>query len=1422
MWWVVLLTLCGWALPLHTAKARASGTVRLTDKTSQIKLGRSLEILEDKDGKLTLAEVSSANLASRFKPSSVDVPNFGFTSSVYWVRFTLLSEAKTRRDWLLEVGYPLLDHIELYVEQKGGRFEKRVAGDRLPFHKREIKHRNFVFRIPLSPGQRRQIYLRVENRSSMQIPLTLWSQPAFLAKDHEEQAILFAFYGLMAVMAVYNLFIWFSVRGRSYIVYVTYIVLSALFQMSLNGLAFEYLWPNATWWASVSIPCLLGLGMIALIWFTRLFVSTPKVSPRLDKVLLLVMGVCCLGSLLSLIGSYRIAIKVAVLGAAVGVVVITFTAAFATYKGFRPARYLLIAFLLFCIGVFLQAMKAFGLLPSNFLTTYGNQFGSAAEVVLLSFALADRINVLKAESQEAQLRATEVERKAADLEREAKENLEQEVDRQTEALRDANQRLQAVDRQKTQFFQNISHELRTPLTVLMTPLDRLIESDLHTAPQQKSKEQLRAMHRNANRLLRLVNQLLDVSRLEAGKATVSFERRDMPVFVHPIVDGFQSFAVARELRLDMRSADDLPEPFIDEEHLDTVLCNLLSNSCKFTDPGGAVLVKLDATDTHFTISVKDTGIGISPADLEHIFDRFQQADDAEYRPQQGSGIGLALSKELVELMGGTLAVESERGFGTTFTVSLPLGSDHVKQLRKKSASDAETDPKTGGGHRQELAGRAALALSAEMGLSLGGPDEASPTTADDRELPLVLVVEDNADMRALMVDICREEFRVMEAEHGIEALELLNQRPTEDLPALVISDVMMPRMDGHQLLVELRNSTTLAQIPVMLITAKAGPDQRISGLQSGADEYLTKPFDSRELIARAHNLVHLKRQDRELVKLNQRLTVLNRELEGELKRQAGDADRSRLLARYLAHPLVQLVLNDKSAEPPVVSHDRRKLVVFRAELRDFDACTETVEGEDLAELVNQYLKEVLRIASAHGATVDHFARDCIAGFFGAPQSEGGSDDALRCARMAKDLWEQTSRLVGGWKKVLGDALPRPTVVLHAGYATVGNFGSETQLGYTAVGAAVRETDALLRSAQAGEVLCTSAVQVLAGEELGGEECGTVQLGAHGGSPTQVIRLAGTGPRHLDTPSSDTPGTGSGHTPRSFQSIQIEPGIVLTGGTPELDTGVLVTNRYRIVSRLGSGGMGTVYRAHDETLDLDVALKLIRPDLAADHERLTRLRKEVRLSRRVTHRNIARIFDIGQWEGGEFVSMEYLEGETLSAHLARVGPLPLNEAQDILKQLCAGLATAHEVQVIHRDLKPSNIMLEASGRAVVLDFGIARAFAGAEMTHTETRELMGTPQYMAPEQVRGGQVDHRADIYALGVVAFEMVTGRPPFQSDNPMSVAFMHVTEPPPNPVDLRSELPPRIAALILRCLEKDVASRFGSADEIIRLLEVS
>jgi len=389
---------------------------------------------------------------------------------------------------------------------------------------------------------------------------------------------------------------------------------------------------------------------------------------------------------------------------------------------------------------------------------------------------------------------------------------------ETDSLRNLNQL-------KSHFFANISHEFRTPLTLIMGQTETLLQSE----ENRKKKEKLFSVNSNAERLLVLINQLLDLSKMEAGKLKLNPKEQNIISFLKNLLFSFESHAEANQIQLNFFSSRAVIPMDFDTQKMEQIFLNLFSNAFKFTGPGGRIDVSMETSGSGFIdIRVKDTGKGIPKEQLPYIFDRFYQADLSSTRKYDGTGIGLSLVQELVELHNGSIGVFSEEGAGTEFVIQFPFVESEAQSqeddgIQVQASSDGKTE-------------------------SLPIPDFSSLLSEHDE---IVLIVEDNAEVRSFIREQLEEEYTVLEAVNGVEGIEVSQAA----IPDLIITDLMMPEMDGYQFCEKIRNDEKTSHIPVIMLTARDGMDSKIEGLEAGIDAWLTKPYHIRELQTRVRNLI---------------------------------------------------------------------------------------------------------------------------------------------------------------------------------------------------------------------------------------------------------------------------------------------------------------------------------------------------------------------------------------------------------------------------------------------------------------------------------------------------------------------------------------------------------------------------------------
>lgn len=624
-----------------------------------------------------------------------------------------------------------------------------------------------------------------------------------------------------------------------------------------------------------------------------------------------------------------------------------------------------------------------------------------------------------------------------------------------EETRSLAKRLQELDRQKTQLFQNISHEFRTPLTLVLGLLESAVAQK-----QDLSLEQAGIGLRNSRRLLRLVNQLLDLQRFDAGRMQPSFQLCDLVEFVSQVVESFRPYCEKKQLQL-VTQLCHCSRLYIDIEKFDKILYNLLSNAMKFTPAGGKITVSLESAGDCCLLKVKDTGIGIARSQIPHLFERFYQAEGSANRSYEGSGLGLALVKELVELHGGRISVDSVHGEGSTFTVWLQTGTAHLP-INQVLEISTEVQIRSAAVELADLELVEPEEKWADWGsqeVEIKGDEEPfSPTQIPHHLLtssPLILVVDDNSDLRSYVANILRSSgYRVQTASNGAKGFRMAQGNP----PDLIVTDLMMPQLSGLQMIWLIRKDNKLKGTPIILLTAKTDEETRISGTERGADAYLAKPFNDRELRAEVRNLLALKEKERQVLELNTYLTesVLKRFLPPSLVKKA--ARRELLL--------------DLRPEP-------RLITILFSDIVGFTQLANNLRSRRVAELLNEYLETMIRAVFDNGGTVDKFMGDAILAIFGSPEELTPNEQARRAIATARAMHRSLSLLNQRWlsQGLLGHG---STAVqfrcgIHQGTAVVGMFGSSERADYTAIGPSVNIAARLQQAAAPAQILVSAVV-----------------------------------------------------------------------------------------------------------------------------------------------------------------------------------------------------------------------------------------------------------------------------------------------------------------------------------------------------------
>ncbi|MBB3242765.1 signal transduction histidine kinase/CheY-like chemotaxis protein [Pseudomonas sp. Tn43] len=775
MRYLLMLLLC---LPL------LASAVEFDEFTQSLPLGRAMQVYEDAGGQATIAEVRAQAAAGQFKLHDKNTLNAGYSRSAFWLKIDLQyrpTNPSAQRSWLLEVAYPPLDHLDLYVPDTGGEYQLvRQTGDALPFATREIRQNNYLFGLNFAPEQAQTVYLRLQSQGSVQAPVTLWSSTAYLEEQPVRLYVLGLIYGVLLGMLVYNLFIFLSVRDTSYLYYIVYIASFGLYQLSVNGAAVEYFWPDNPWWANAATPFFIGCSGLFGSQFARSFLQTATHSRWLDRLLLALIAFSALVVGLSLMTHYALALRLATLLALVFTVVIFAAGIFAWWRGLRVARYFIIAWSAFLLGGVVNTLMVLGYLPNVFLTMYASQIGSAIEVALLSLALADRINAMR--------------------------------EQQAQTLFDAGQKLEVLNQQlahsnklKDEFLATLTHELRTPMNGVIGSLELMQTVEMN--PELEQYQQTAAG--SARDMMRMVNGILTLTELQAGKLKVYPDTFSLRSVVEALRLQFDGNASGKSLDFKVEVTPGLPDRLHgDSGKLTQCLECLLDNAIKFTRVGGLALRvtgKPVAPDRlALSFAVIDTGIGFTDLGEATLYQRFFQLDGSMTREYGGLGVGLAICRQLVELLGGRLSHRSEPGRGSRFQLDVEF----------------------------------------ELPLPVVEPAPAITAQATDLRVPqdcTVLLVDDNSINQLVMRGmLLKLGFRVCTADSGAAALDHLQHEAVD----AVLLDGQLPPLDGASICCRIRALPGCAELPVFMLGLSADRAYRPSDTFV---DYLNKPVKFEDL-----------------------------------------------------------------------------------------------------------------------------------------------------------------------------------------------------------------------------------------------------------------------------------------------------------------------------------------------------------------------------------------------------------------------------------------------------------------------------------------------------------------------------------------------------------------------------------------------
>ncbi len=789
----------------------------------------------------------------------------GKTKGNHWLRFCLRNITNQSQNLVTAFEPPTLTEIDFYPQTPGLMSFK--TGSSKIMSTRDIPNSQFDFNVRLLPGEEQIFYVRVYAATTPFLVAKLWDRSSYDVDNNFKEGWFGIFVGVLMGLVIYNLLLFASARQLTSLFYIAWSLSVFIMILSIDGRLVQYLVPDHPQLSRTATVIFFPLSVYLTAFLCREFIKL-KNYPKLDKVGRLLLAFSLLPLLLAYFYDSAVYSRVcSIFAILVGGYFCLFVPIYALIKDrLAAAKYVLItqAPIILCLTD--RTLFALGF-TEKYYVPYTTMTALMAALILFSYYIGLMAHREKEAAQRSALEQLNI---SNTLKSNYNNQLEQELQQKTADIRSMNsdlerqaQKLLQLDESKSRFFANISHEFRTPLTLIEGPLTTLLE---HEA--SNNKETIRGVIKHSDSLKQLIDQILVLSELDDNALDLKASPLDVVETIKELSAQFESLCADQGIGLSVKSDQAFINAYVDVEKLQIVMNNLLSNAIKFTDAGGQVNVTVSSTkstseadpdfsqDEYVQIAVTDTGHGIPTPELAHVFDRYFQSESSKLSGSGvGTGIGLALVKELVELHGGSVSVNSAHqpieipnkeptkpSTGTTFRVILPLGRAHLNDNEiVDDATRIDTNISTSipseGGPQPEL-------------------DSDQQKGASETVRQSILVVDDNEDMRNYIKQLLAVDFEVTTANDGLLAEIALKKQ----VPALIITDLMMPNRDGLGFVRAIKQQEAFANIPIIMLTARAGMRDKIEGLMAAVDDYLIKPFSGQELKARIQNLLNKQAQ----------------------------------------------------------------------------------------------------------------------------------------------------------------------------------------------------------------------------------------------------------------------------------------------------------------------------------------------------------------------------------------------------------------------------------------------------------------------------------------------------------------------------------------------------------------------------------
>lgn len=810
--------------------------------------GVEMVILDDPDGDLSFAEARQRLQLLGQSWVAPGQPNMGYRQGAIWVRVDLDNQFREQQQWVAYSLFSQLSQVDFYYQTQDEEWLQKTAGSALPFRARDLTHRSINFTFPVYPGESQQLYFRITSDGSLQFPLALGTRDYFSGVAQQSLFTSGLYFGLLAMITIYCLTVWFSSREPSYLSFALLMISGAMYTLASRGIAFQYLWPESPEWGNKAASIFALLSACAATDFFRKFLTLNQLDRRLDQVARVYTWATGAAVVFCLLLPALIVNRVSLVFAFIGIAIAALSGLQARRQQTRAANYFMYALVALLAGVLLEIAHRSGVILPPLLAYNGLQLATLIAISVLALGLSDRLKNLMESYRSAQ-----------------------------EAVLQANQTkidaLQQADNVKEEFIANVSHELRTPLTGIIG-LAEIMLAEKDSGLNVTQRETLTLMKVSAQRLSSLVNDVIDFSAMKNGQLELKQHDVDLQGVCSVVARMTRPLIGDKPIKLVERYPNEHLLVAGDEDRLQQVLFNLVANAVKFT-PHGSITISVERLDVDVRVSVRDTGIGISDEEQSNIFKRFYQVESDSAREAGGTGLGLSISQRLLELHNSEIVLRSQPGEGALFYFDLPLKRraelsevDDVSQsLENEFASEIVAEQQTG---LAEALQASDLHKVDRRKTPREVPDVELDGDSEGRKKGVVLVVDDEYLNLRIVESHLSPQYELVTALSGADALEILSTRK----PDLVILDLMMPVMTGYQVCQVVRKRYDADELPIIMLTAKNRVEDLVKGFSMGANDYITKPFSKEELKVRVNKqfeLMNLQQVKRDYLRLNWQL-----------------------------------------------------------------------------------------------------------------------------------------------------------------------------------------------------------------------------------------------------------------------------------------------------------------------------------------------------------------------------------------------------------------------------------------------------------------------------------------------------------------------------------------------------------------------